>query len=131
MLVAAGIGDGTGISTAAAANANIGTALRGNTEITSFDEFGYFTKANTNPVDSMFDGCTNLASIDLSEITTFPYNFLHNTAIQTVNAPNLISFSGYLSGSGAVSNCAQLTQVLNLGHVSVIPNGTFGNCANL
>lgn len=63
--------DGIGITEGDAATANLGTIFKNNTSITSFNEFKYFTRANTNPSASMFEGCTNLSSIDLSEATSF------------------------------------------------------------
>jgi hypothetical protein len=89
-LLAAGIGDGVGIPISAAANATIGTALRENTTITSFNEFGYFSRANSSPSANMFLGCTNLEEIDLSNVTTIADHQFHSTAITAVNAPNLV-----------------------------------------
>ena len=127
VLLAAGIGDGVGISISAAANATIGTALRGNTTITSFDEFGYFSRANSSPSANMFYDCTNLEEIDLSNVTTIADHQFTNTAITDVNAPNLIQFTG----SGNFAYCYQLETVTNLGHVSNIQNSCFVNCENL
>ena len=127
VLLAAGIGDGVGISISAAANATIGTALRGNTTITSFDEFGYFSRANSSPSANMFHGCKNLEEIDLSNVTTIADSQFNNTAITDVNAPNLVQFTGIIN----FGYCYQLETVTNLGNVSNIPNSCFINCENL
>jgi len=43
----------------------------------------------------MFRGCTNLESIDFSNMTSISSNQFTNTAITDINAPNLISYTGY------------------------------------
>ena len=60
VLLANGIGDGTGISLQDAANANLGTIFKNNTTVASFNEFGRFNRANDNPSNSMFEGCSSL-----------------------------------------------------------------------
>lgn len=127
VLLAAGIGDGVGISISAAANATIGTALRGNTTITSFNEFSYFTKANNSPANEMFKGCTNLENIDLSNITSIKTYQFSQTAITDINAPDLISYVGY----NQFSDCYQLKTISSLGHISAIPSSCFFGCYNL
>lgn len=127
VLLAAGIGDGVGISISAAANATIGTALRGNTTITSFNEFGYFSKANNSPANEMFKGCTNLESIDLSNTTSISTYQFSQTAITDINAPDLVSYTGY----NQFAQCTQLETVSSLGHISTIPNSCFFGSYNL
>jgi hypothetical protein len=87
--------DGVGITETDASTANLGTIFKDNTTITSFNEFGYFTKANNSPANEMFKGCTNLESIDLSNITSISTSQFSNTAITDINAPDLISYTGY------------------------------------
>lgn len=127
VLLAAGIGDGVGISISAAANATIGTALCGNTTITSFDEFGYFSRANSSPSNEMFKSCSNLESIDLSNVTVISKNQFMGIAITDVNVPNLVQFTG----AGQFAYCHQLKTVTNLGHVSNISDSCFCDCENL
>ncbi len=94
-LLSANIGDGIGISSDAASNANIGTIFENNSDIVSFDEFKYFTKNNTNTVYKI-NNCPNLVSIDLSECTNYPgQNFM--------NLPKLEYFNGSNSESGVLS----------------------------
>jgi hypothetical protein len=52
--------DGIGITEADASTANLGTMFKNNTTITSFNEFGLFNRANDNPSNSMFEGCSSL-----------------------------------------------------------------------
>lgn len=74
-LLNSNIGDGVGISIPAAANATLTSSIfQNNTNIVKFDEFKYFTKANTNPPQGLFSGCSNLTSIDLSNCTAIGSN---------------------------------------------------------
>ena len=130
-LVNAGIGDSLGVSVAAAANANIGTTLRGNTEITSFDEFKYFTKDNNNPAENMFKDCTNLESIDLSNITAISRYQFQNSGIKIINTPNLTQILGSDPAGHSCFGGSQVEEVVNLGHISYIPDSAFGNCFSL
>lgn len=69
VLLANGIGDGTGITVAQAAAVNIGYYIfDSNTAITSFDEFKYFTRQNV--AATRFGSATNLESITLPPQTT-------------------------------------------------------------
>lgn len=53
--------DGIGISVQDASRATLtDSTFSGNTTITSFNEFPYFTRANTNPPNNLFYNCTNL-----------------------------------------------------------------------
>ena len=127
-LLAANIGDGTGITQTQAASARIDTTLRGKTDITSFQEFKYFTEDNTNPrYTSMFSGCTNLASVDLSECTKMLSSQFYNTAITTVNAPKLQTV---VDGS-QFESCTSLTTVTSLGSINAIPLKMFKGCTSL
>lgn len=129
-----GLGDGTGITVEAAKTVTLNSgAFKNNTNITRFNEFKYFTRANTMPSSELFNGCTNLESIDLSEVTSINEYQFQNTAITTVNIPNLMQFTGnsnYL-GRGCFAGCSQIETITNLGHVSFIPDTAFGNTLNL
>lgn len=130
-LVNAGIGDSLGVSVATAANATIGTTLRGNTEITSFDEFKYFTKDNNNPAENMFKDCTNLESIDLSNITAINKNQFTESGIKIVNAPNLTQILGSNPAGHSCFGGSQVEEVVNLGHISYVPDSAFMHCFSL
>ena len=129
-----GLGDGTGITVEAAKTVTLNSgAFKNNTNITRFNEFKYFTRANTMPSSELFNGCTNLESIDLSEVTSINEYQFQNTAITTVNIPNLMQFTGnsnYL-GRGCFAGCSQIETITNLGHVSFIPDTAFGGTLNL
>ena len=119
--------DGIGITETDASTANLGTIFKDNTAITSFNEFGYFSRANSSPSANMFRDCTNLEEIDLSNVTTIgDFQFFH-TAITDINVPNLTQ----MSGSAQFSACHQLETVSSLGHISNIPVSCFRDCENL
>lgn len=70
-ICATNFGDGTGLSEEDAAKvADIGTIFQGNTEITSFEELGSFTNVKSL-AGSAFQGCTNLRTLDVSNIEQF------------------------------------------------------------
>ena len=119
--------DGIGITETDASTANLGTIFKDNTAITSFNEFGYFSRANSSPSANMFRDCTNLEEIDLSNVTTIgDFQFFH-TAITDINVPNLTQ----MSGSAQFSACHQLETISSLGHISNIPVSCFRDCENL
>ena len=119
--------DGIGITEGDASTANLGTMFKDNTTITSFNEFGYFTKANNQPSGEMFKGCTNLSSIDQSNITKLANRQFYGTGLTTVNMPNLQS----LDGAEQFYDCDSLTNVQSLGDILSLSNTMFRNCSNL
>lgn len=127
VLLANGIGDGTGISLQDAANANLGTIFKNNTTIASFNEFGRFNRANDNPSNSMFEGCSSLGQIDQSNITALGRRQFYGTGITIVNMPNL----QVLNEHEQFVNCPNLTSVQNLGTITNLSNTMFQGCANL
>lgn len=110
ILIAAGIGDGIGITTTDAATANISrTIFASNVNITKFDEFPLFTRMNGQAMD--FGGCINLESIDLSNVTTL---WLNNN--------NYCSFNG----------CSKLKTIGTLPEgITSIPLFFVNNCSSL
>lgn len=127
VLIAAGIGDGVGIAVSDAANATFtNNTFKNNTAITSFNEFPYFTRANTNPPIDLFRGCTNLSSINLQNASTISQSEFQESGITTVNVPNITTI-----GESAFSFCTSLTTVVNLGNVTSIPSRTFYCSKNL
>ena len=93
----------------AAAVTDIGTLFKGNTEITSFDEFKWFTGVQTCG-NGAFNGCSSLEKITLpSSLTAIPQNFLEGTAISEIVIPdNVTTVSGYFS----FANCPNLKRAL-------------------
>lgn len=120
VLIANGIGDSVGITTAQAKNTNVGTMFKSNTSITSFDEFPAFQQ--TLQHDAFF-GCTNLQSIDLSQAI-----YINNRAfkdctslVMDINCPNLMQIGEEAFRNSGVKN------VLNLGNIRYMKD-TFRGC---
>lgn len=100
-----------------------------NTSVVSFDELRYF--GNITIGSYAFNGCTNLTSIDLSNVTNIEsYAFYGCSNLQIkLNIPNLISLGGRaFRGSG-------ITEIENLGYITRINNqagqGQFNACTKL
>ena len=102
-------GDGVVSIEEAAAVTDIGTLFNGNTSITSFDEFKYFTGVTTCSRYA-FSNCSNLESIKLpSSLTAIPSQFMEYTAISEIVIPdNVTNVNGYFS----FANCPNLKRVL-------------------
>lgn len=127
-LINYGIGDGTGITLADAETANFNDLFNYKTDITSFNSFKYFIRMNTLPpqYSNVFEGCSNLTSIDLSRLQkTAGYAFTES-GITTINAPMLQELS-----SQAFKHCSKLTTIENLGEILIIPYRCFGWDSNL
>ena len=100
-------GDGELSYVEAAAVNSIGTVFRSNMDITSFDEFQYFTGL-TLIADYAFSGCSNLTSIIIPAGA-------HYIAI----------------GNYAFSSCSSLTNIFIPDHVTSIGEYAFSDCSNL
>lgn len=103
-LLAAGIStDGVGITQTDATNAVLtSTTFRGNTDITKFNEFKYFTRANTDPPLHLFRECTNLEEIDLSNCTKIVQGEFYGCSSLTIDSSqlsNLTTFTQNTSGA--------------------------------
>ena len=102
--------DGIGLTEEdAAAVASIGTTFKGNTEITSFDEFVYFTGIDLVGSygwgnNSGFSGCTNLRSIKLPPSATALCNgcFYNCTSLEDIGDTSNITSIGHASFGGSV-----------------------------
>lgn len=97
-----------------------------NTNITTFDELKYFTNAI---VSLTFDGCSNLTSVDLSNVKQIqPRAFRNCTKLNIeISAPNLISSE---IGWSAFENSG-ITKILDLGSCTIIQENCFRECLNL
>lgn len=122
--------DGIAVTEEDAATATLGTMFQDNTDITSFNEFKYFTRANTNPVNGMFKGCTNLSSIDLSNVTSLSAEEFRGVAIIDINAPNLITVPS-ANDTSIFSHNQSLQTITSLGHITFIPTAICRDCGNL
>ena len=120
VLIANGVGDSVGITTAQTKNTNVGTMFKNNTSITSFDEFSAFPQTIQN---SAFFGCTNLQSIDLSQATYIQSSaFKDCTSLaMDINCPNLLQIDQEAFSNSGVKN------VLNLGSIQRMDR-TFLGC---
>lgn len=87
----------------AVTSSSFGESFNGNTLITSFDEFSFFTGVTS--IGKAFYGCTKLASITLpstlKEIGDYAF---YSTALTSVNIPQSVT----TLGKGSFSNCASL-----------------------
>lgn len=123
--------DGVGLSTGDAQSVSKipGNFAKNNTSVVSFDELRYF--GNITIGGHAFNGCTNLTSIDLSNVTNIDgYAFYGCSNLQIkLNIPNLISLGGRAFGGSGI------TEIENLGYITRINNdagqGQFNNCTKL
>lgn len=104
--------DGLGVSmNNAAAVTSIGTTFQGNTDITSFDEFEYFTGVTeligSNRTTGAFAGCSNLTSIvlpsSLAIIRSYAFSDCTNLTEITVSRNTLTIYSAAFIGCTNVS----------------------------
>lgn len=114
-------GDGVGLKPSQAArvtNSQLGMTFKGNTQITSFDEFAYFTGITTIPQGSStsntgaFGGCTALESIVLpSTVTTIGgYSFYGCSSLSSISIPDSVT----AIGADALRGCSSLTGIFTL-----------------
>lgn len=101
----------------------------GNTEITSFDEFQYFTNLKFLK-NAMFRNCTNLKSLKLPEalgLTRIPFDFARNAGIEgeLVLPDNIIQLDG-----GAFAH-TKITSIRGLTHITTLQAEVFGFCSSL
>ena len=126
ILLAAGCGDGVGVTLLNARTFNIGQLFR-NKNIKYFPEFSKFTyNNNTLTTNNMFEGCSSLESIDMSEYTKNVSDgmFRYCSSLQTCNVPLTTSV-----GSGAYQQSG-ITSV-DLPNATRISHSSFSKCANL
>lgn len=139
VLLANGVGDGVGVTESGAAEVkSIEKWFKGNTAITSFNEFKYFTGVTSLPgswQNGAFYDCKNLLAITFpSSLTDIGIDcFMNCSALNIeVSLPNLKTI-----GYGAFHGTS-ITKILDLGKITTIPNAgsssshkTFGNCSSL
>lgn len=131
--------DGIGITKSDAESVkSIAQWFKGNTAITSFNEFIYFTGVTSLPggwTNGSFYGCENLSAI------TFPSS-LTSIGMDSFMGCSALSIEVSLSNLekieyGAFQSTA-ITKILDLGKITTIPNAgsssshkTFGDCTSL
>ena len=160
VLLANGVGDGTGITADQAAEVtDIGAMFVENTEIVSFDEFENFTGVTTigysyGTVNYGFNQCTSLAKITLPpSVQTIGKNAFEGTSsLTSINLDNVTAIYAMAFESSAIEevyapslayvdvhvflNCTRLRRVTSLGSITSIPAagaswGFFGGCTAL
>lgn len=160
VLLAKGVGDGTGITTEAAEKVtSIGTWFKGNKTIESFDEFEKFVGVtnlyhNSYNDNGAFQNCTALKSIKLpislveigvqcfqgcTNLTTVVFNngierILYNAFLSTSLSAELDFPNLKTLGTRAFAY-SKITKVVNLGSVASLSSayeyGMFQNCTEL
>lgn len=104
-----------------------GTQQSPNTSITSFGEFNYFTKANNNPPQRLFQYCTTLTNINLQNVTKVSdYEFSNCGLSGDLSLPNLTSLGTLAFKSSKISSISNLGET-----ITKIPICCFQNCPNL
>lgn len=141
-------GDGQLDTREAASIVNLNNAFKGNTTITTFDEFQYFINANT---EDAFNGCSALTSIILPNVNKIGIRaFNQCSSLESVIIPEgvpsieLMAFEGCKAlttvsiassvktiGISAFRYCTALTTVNIANGVSNIYSNVFDNCASL
>lgn len=104
------------------------TQFRGNTNIISFNELSKFI--NCKNIESYaFDGCTNLKSIDLSNVTSIKTFAFRNCGLEgSVN----LNFSQMASvPNNAFYGCDKITSVSLTANVTSIGDSSFRDCSML
>ena len=157
------IGDGIGISLADCATYGdysvYGTPyviFNQNKTIEYFPEFKYFTywinKSNTTGLTgSAFDGCTNLKNIDITGLTSIPYDYFSKCSLSEFDPRQLLGIthigqyafqnsgiSGEINlpalqttSSNIFNECSNITKVLSLGSITELKNYSFNSCGSL
>ncbi len=113
---------------AAAVTAISADIFQGNTDITTFDEFKFFSGITALPVGA-FLNCYNLASIVLPDniISIGTSTFLGCSRLQSLSVPDGVSSIG----SRAFNECVNLDNIQLPSSLRVIENALFANCRSL
>ena len=147
-MIAESYGDGVGTKIEQVkAVTNFSGMFKGNTEITSFDEFELFTGYNSNGWN-VFDGCLSLisvklpsqlkiiygymfydcrelANIDLRKVEEIQRQAFYNTGLTDVDLENVVTIAG-----DAFSKCTRLFR-MKIGDKCGIPSGFAMDCTSL
>ena len=130
----AGIGDGTGVSFADATTASLGTTFQNNTSIVSFEEFKFFTRANTTS-GTVFDGCSNLKKIDITNCSVLP-SFRDCGSLEYFNGEHSVQGvavipDGVIEISNRWSRCNGVTEIKLPDSLSRIGQSVFESMSSL
>lgn len=80
-----------------------------------------------NIPDDAFYGCSNLSSVDLSNVESIGNGAFASTKLENVEIPAQLSYLG----TSVFSDCTSLTRVSIKANITSIPNGCFYGCTNL
>lgn len=133
VLLANGVGDGTGITTEAAEKVtSIGTWFRGNTVITSFDELRKFRNVTAINTKGAFQGCTALKSIDLTNVKEVGgrYGYNGSAFLNCTSLSKVILGEGYTIGDSVFRYCSALAEI-DLSKATAIRRFSFRECTSL
>lgn len=95
-------------------SAQFGTTFRNNTAIENFEDLKYFTSVKSLVGDA-FQGCSNLETIDLSNITSIGSQIIRDSGIKVIDFPNLESMD---FGSTCLGFARSLEEVKSLGVIT-------------
>ena len=127
-ICAANWGDGTGITLMQASVVNsLNQKFRNNTNITSFNELIKFINIKElNPYE--FNGCSNLLSINLANITNVPNMAFYNcTNLTSIILTNKCKYIGY----NAFTLCTNLKTLGDTSGITWVYENNFGSCYSL
>ena len=116
-------GDGEGVTMGQIQTVrSLDVSFRGNSDITSFNEFMYFASV-TNTNRFFFENCINLRSVKLPEsLKIIDTNSFYNTAIEDIYIPASVE----RIYSGSFNKCKQLQVVtFSAGNLYELQNSTF------
>ena len=136
-VLASKIGDGTGVTTTTVQSltAFSNSPFNGNKNIVQFDELSQFVNITTidNTSRLYFNNCTNLKSIDLSNITKISgnsgqerWNFEGCSNLEYIGNTQNLTFLG----SNAFQNCSKLKSI-DTSNVTVFKNQSLNKCTGL
>lgn len=77
-----------------------------------------------NIPDDAFYGCSNLSSVDLSNVESIGNGAFASTKLENVEIPAQLSYLG----TSVFSDCTSLTRVSIKANITSIPNGCFQGC---
>lgn len=126
VLLANGVGDGTGITTEAAEKVtDIGTWFKGNTTIETFDEFEKFSGVK-EIVNGSFQNCSALESITLPEGLTKinQTSFGNNTVLKHIGLPESLT---YIANSSGIDQSVMEFEDINLPNLTYLGAYAFKN----
>lgn len=134
-ILATNFGDGTGITKAQAQSLqHFNDKFINNTDIETFNELPVFTNITEINRNNRFNSCTNLKSIDLSNITKISgsngyerWNFEYCSNLEDVGSTANCTYFGQMAFMG----CAKLVDGVDLSNATYIGSSAFEECTSL